>query len=103
MEISIERIAIVNKGALKAFLDIVIELGEIGSIELRNCRLIQQVAQQAWLSGPQSQYFAPNGEMKYSTVVKLNGAIKEEIQQIAIDKYVAIVKGDGNLNDDQNE
>lgn len=79
MKIIIEKIKPIDKGNLKAFVDI--KLGD--SIVINGCRIVQQPGQKAWVSMPQNEV-----EGKYYPVVKiLNKTIKEEIEKAILNEW----------------
>lgn len=94
MEVQITKFRMVNKGCLKAFLDLNIDLGDLGSIQIRNCRLIQEPAKKMWFTPPQSQFTDSNGELKFATLAKFKGQIKEAVERTAIGEYISLNRGD---------
>ena len=73
MSIRVTRIRPIEKGNLKAFADV-----QIGEIEVRGFRVIQQPSQGAWVSVPQTEYTKDN-EKRYHNIVVLSEDLKQKV------------------------
>ena len=63
-----------HAGSLRAYADV-----RVNDITICDCRLIQQVGQRAYLSGPQKQV----GD-RWIPLVKMPTALREEVQRVVL-------------------
>ena len=73
MDIEVTKLKLVEKGNFKGFADV-----QVGQIEIRGFRIIQQPGQSAWVSVPQSEYTKDN-EKRYHNIVVLSEDLKQRV------------------------
>lgn len=71
------------QGNLKAFVTI-----RISECTIRDCRIIQQPEQQAWVSPPQREY-TKDGVRKFFPVVEFAGELKEAVSRAILTAWAA--------------
>jgi len=99
MQIKITNFKLVDRGALRAFFDIIFTFDDLGSIELKDCRLIRDKEKKPWASPPQVQYRGDSQhDFRYFPLVFLEGKIKAEFSKLAIEQYCSLLEG-GKNND----
>lgn len=83
-EIRVLDITDVNKGNLKAFVDVAIGF----SMRVYGFRIIQQPGQKMWVSPPQRSWEGEDGKMKYSPILELTGSLKARVEKAILDAYI---------------
>lgn len=86
MDITIDKIRILDKGNLKALVSITID--EV--LTIHGWRVVQQPGQAAWVSPPQKEYEI-NGARKFSPVVEVerNSPTLRRIEQVILSAWKA--------------
>lgn len=81
-----------DRGALKAFCTV-----HIGSLQINDCRIIQQPGQRAWLSMPSISYKNQYGTVSYRTLVEIKDKnLKDLISQTVLTEWEKFIKGGNN-------
>jgi hypothetical protein len=68
-------------GNLKAFVSV-----QVHGITIRDCRIVQQPGQQAWLSPPQQSYEVA-GERKWKAIVEFPKELRKEIEAVVLEAW----------------
>jgi len=76
-----------NKGNLRALCDVLLSLLE-GDVVIRDCRIIQQLGQRAWLSMPVVSWQDEQGVLRYKTMIELPHLLKQEVSKAALEAYL---------------
>jgi DNA-binding cell septation regulator SpoVG len=72
-----------DKGNLKAVADV--KIGK--SLKIFGMRVIQQPNQKPWVSPPQRSWKGDGEKMKYSPIIELSGALKEEVDAAVLNAW----------------
>ena len=83
MKIEVGEIKAIQRGALRAFVSV--KIGE--DLTILNFRVVQQAGQRAHVHCPQLEYIDGFGNRKYFPVVKLSPKLKEEVQNVILEKW----------------
>lgn len=86
MDITIDKIRILDKGNLKALVSIMID----NVLTIHGWRVVQQPGQVAWVSAPQKEYQL-NGVRKFAPVVEVerNSPTLRRIEQVILSAWKA--------------
>lgn len=60
-----------NVGNVRAYLSL-----RIGGVTIHGCKVVQQPGQRPWLAMPDRQWTAPDGKVRYTTVIELTNSLK---------------------------
>jgi DNA-binding cell septation regulator SpoVG len=82
-EIRVVTIKAVNKGSLRALVDI----GLGPSLIVREFRVIQQPGQRAWVSPPTREWQGTDGKRHFAPLVELAGSLKERVEQTILQAW----------------
>ncbi|MDA2931166.1 SpoVG family protein [Acidobacteria bacterium AH-259-O06] len=70
-------------GSLKAFASI--DIG--GKLKIHGCRVIQQPGQKAWVSLPQREYIAEDGQKKWARIIELPTRVKDAVSEAILEAW----------------
>ena len=81
MDIEVTKLNLVEKGNFKGFADV-----QVGQIEIRGFRIIQQPGQSAWVSVPQSEY-TKDDEKRYYNIVVMPDDLKRDVEFAVLEAW----------------
>lgn len=73
------------KGSLRAFA--AVRIAGKSSVTINDLRIIQKDEQAPWVSMPQNTWKDPEGKLKYSPVVEIEGPLKDEIASAVLAEW----------------
>ncbi len=82
MEIRIIDFKAVDKGPLRAFVDI-----KAGEIIYRDFRIIKEKGKRAWVACPQSSWKEDSGNIRYKTIITFPEEMKQAIDTVILDRF----------------
>ena len=83
MNIKVISLKQINRGSLKAFVDIRIDNG----LTIKDFRIVQQAGQKPWVSVPQQEYTGRDGERKFKSLVLLSDDLKKQVSSVVLKSY----------------
>lgn len=81
MDIEVIKIKSIEKGNFRGFADV-----QVGEIEIRGFRIIQQPGQDAWVSVPQTEYIKDD-EKRYYNIIVLPDDLKREVESAVLSAW----------------
>jgi len=68
-----------SAGSIRAFVDI-----RIDRLIVRNCKVIQQAGQRAWVAPPSQEYMTKAGTKKYTNIIEMDEPFQRELSRIVL-------------------
>ncbi len=82
MKFKIMNYTAVDKGSLKAFVDII----DIDGLILKGLRVIHEVGKDPWVGFPQTSY-QKNGKTKYGEIIVMPSEMKKQVCDLILEAY----------------
>jgi DNA-binding cell septation regulator SpoVG len=73
-----------NAGNVRAFVSI-----RIGSVTIRDAKIIKQRDQRAWLAMPDKPWQGADGKTRYTAIIELSPSLKERVSDAALAAWEA--------------
>jgi len=90
IEILVKDFKMVDKGALRAFFTLRLDFDDLGSLEIKECRLLKDRDRRAWVSLPQRAYESSEGgtkRLRYVPLGVLDGELKSRVERVVFSKF----------------